>query len=135
MDSASTYKILLAEDDGDDQFIFHDSLKSRPDLELLPPVENGEALIDYLQQAAEPTALPDAIILDQNMPRRNGLQTLAILKNTNQYAHIPVMVYSTYADENLIERSKALGATLVMSKPVTAEGYHQLIDTFLNYIR
>ena len=127
-------KILLAEDDGDDRRFFYEFLQSRKDVVLLPAVENGVELFDYLEKASDKTALPDAIILDQNMPKRNGLETLQLLKKTNQYAHIPVMVYSTYADETLVRKSTALGASLVVPKPVTGEGYRRMMDAFLKVL-
>ena len=127
-------KILLAEDDADDRHFFYEFLRHRTDVVLLPAVENGEAVFAYLEGASEAT-LPDAIILDQNMPRRNGLQTLALLKESVAYAQLPVMVYSTYVDDNLVQRSTALGATLVWMKPSDAEGYHNMIDAFFKVIK
>jgi CheY-like chemotaxis protein len=121
-------KILLAEDDNDDQQFFLDFLGNRHDIGLISTVENGEEVFEYLDSTASESDLPDAIILDQNMPKRNGLKTLELLKQSSQYAHIPVMIYSTYTDETLIQKSTASGAALVMPKPATPEGYHNLID-------
>lgn len=128
-------KILLAEDDKDDQDFFYVFLRQRPDLHLLPAVENGENLLEVLSSLPALADLPDAIILDQNMPKLNGLQTLAFLKQSSQYAHIPVMIYSTYVDESLARRSIALGAMLVRSKPSGKEGYNEMIDAFLQCIK
>ena len=77
-------KILLAEDDEDDQDFFIDFLQSRKDIILMPIVENGIALVELLEQINSDEELPDYIILDQNMPKRNGLQTLQILKNASR---------------------------------------------------
>jgi len=128
-------KILLAEDDWDDQDFFRVFLHERKDVTLLSAVENGEELFNYLKSIIDDSALPDAIILDQNMPKRNGLQTLALLKQSTEYAHIPVMVYSTYADEVLIEQSTALGAALVWAKPLSMKGYHDMIDELFKFIQ
>jgi DNA-binding NarL/FixJ family response regulator len=65
------------------------------------------------------------------MPKSNGLQTLAALKAEDRYAHLPVVIYSTYADEQLISNSKAAGAALVLSKPVSKKGYEEMIDAIL----
>lgn len=126
-------KILLAEDDRDDQDFFTIFLRERTDVVLLPVVENGDDLFKYLESAPD-AALPDAIILDQNMPKRNGLETLTLLKKSPAYAHIPVMVYSTYADAALVQRSTVLGAALVLAKPLNTEGYHDMIDQFFEAI-
>ena len=124
-------KILLAEDDKDDQDFFMMYLKDRGDLSILPIVNNGEEVIEYLNCNSCYNSLPDLIILDQNMPRLNGLNTLAQLKANAAYAHIPVMIYSTYADENLVHKSLAQGAALVCTKPEDERGYNRLIDQFL----
>ena len=99
-------KILLAEDDEDYKYFFMDFLQSRSDIILMPIVENGIALVELLEKLNTDDELPDFIILDQNMPKRNGLQTLQILKKQSRYAHIPVMIYSTYTDDQLIKKGK-----------------------------
>jgi CheY-like chemotaxis protein len=128
-------KILLAEDDFDDQQFFYDFLHKREDVILLPMVENGEEVFEYLMSTANQAEMPDAIILDQNMPRQNGLQTLQLLKKNLQFAHIPIVLYSTYADESFFTRSAAHGATLVMAKPATPDGYHKMIDALIEAIQ
>jgi CheY-like chemotaxis protein len=127
-------KILLAEDDVDDQFLFNDFLGYRTDIVLMPVAENGVALVDSLESITEADDLPDLIILDQNMPKRNGLQTLQLLKETHRYTHIPVMIYSTYADQQLINEGSKMGASAVMPKPLTKEGYDKMIDAFLKVL-
>jgi CheY-like chemotaxis protein len=122
-------RILLAEDDIDDQQFFSDFMQTRHDVQLLPIVENGESLIELLDSIRNNNELPDIILLDQNMPKMNGLQTLQHLKNSERYAHIPVSIYSTYTDESLIKNGSALGACTVLSKPFTKEGYEKMIET------
>ena len=126
-------KILLAEDDIDDQKLFYDFLQNREDIVLMPMAENGVHLFDTLEKITSADDLPDLIILDQNMPKRSGLQTLQLLKKNNRYAHIPVMVYSTYTDQQLIKVSSEMGAFSVASKPVTKDGYHEMINCFLKF--
>jgi CheY-like chemotaxis protein len=123
-------KILLAEDDTDDQKLFCDFLSHRKDFVLMPVAENGVELMNVLEKTTN-EELPHIIILDQNMPKSNGLQTLAALKAEDRYAHLPVVIYSTYADEQLISNSKAAGAALVLSKPVSKKGYEEMIDAIL----
>lgn len=126
-------KILLAEDDPDDVGFFFEYLSERADLLLLPPVANGEEVYEYLQKAHN-GSFPDLIILDQNMPKCNGLQTLAILKNEPHYENIPVFVYSTYTDAYLVKQSIQLGARSVLEKPVSVEGYHKMMNDILELI-
>jgi CheY-like chemotaxis protein len=122
-------KVLLAEDDEDDQRFFSEFLEDRNDIILLPIADNGEILFEILKHITEITDLPDLIILDQNMPKTNGLQALRLLKADNRYAHIPVSIYSTYTDEELIKKSFESGACQVVSKPISKEGYHQMMNS------
>ena len=127
-------KILLAEDDADDQMLFNDYLKERNDILILPVAENGEEVIELLNATENDKDLPDLIILDQNMPKRNGLQTLQFLKETDRFSRIPVVFYSTYADHQLVTACTHNGAVAVVTKPITKEGYDEMIDAFLQVI-
>lgn len=127
-------KILLAEDDSDDQLFFSDFVQMRNDVVLSSTVENGVEVISYLEQISDETTLPDLIILDQNMPKMNGLETLKTLKSNHHFSQIPVLVYSSFADENLRQKSLALGATLVFAKPYTIDGYHEMLNSFLTFV-
>ena len=121
-------KILLAEDDADDRAFFCEFLSARQDIIILPVAENGEDLLEYLHGIPDNAELPDVIILDQNMPKLNGLQTLQALKSSSRFVHIITIVYSTYPDDNLLKKSKDLGAALVMAKPSTPGEYNEIID-------
>src|SRR5687767_8054066 len=103
MDKMPKKKILVAEDDADDQQFFYDFLEIRNDIVLLPIAENGVALMTQMEEL-EAEQLPHMIILDHNMPKRNGLQTLKLLKEDQRFRHIPVIIYSTYIDEALIHK-------------------------------
>jgi len=127
----SIKRVLLAEDDIDDQDIFRNFLEHRSDLNIMPIAENGEELRDMLELIKEDALLPDIVILDQNMPRCNGLQTLKMLKSTERYAHIPVFVYSTHADHRLRTECIAYGAFDIITKPISQQGYEEMIDLFV----
>ena len=121
-------RILLAEDDADDQHFFKSFLADYRNIIIMPVADDGEALFELLSGIDDAVDLPDLIILDQNMPRMNGLRALRSLKADSRYAHIPVCIYSTYTDEELIKRGLEEGACQVVSKPTSKEGYHQMID-------
>lgn len=127
-------KILLAEDDADDSELFAAFLTERSDAELTLLVENGVEVIDSLTNIDLTGNLPDLIILDQNMPKQNGLQTLKILKGSGDYQNIPVFVYSTYADRSLEIQSIQAGAIAVFTKPYTMKGYHEMLNNMLEQI-
>jgi CheY-like chemotaxis protein len=129
----SRKKILLADDDIDDRMLFESAYRERLDIVILPSALNGVEVIDRLQNAMQSADLPDLIILDQNMPKMTGLQTLARLKADERYAHIPVCVCSTYADHQLTVDCLSLGAYKVSSKPITDEEYQKMLNDFLGY--
>jgi CheY-like chemotaxis protein len=129
-----TRKILLAEDDPDDREMFALFTKERADVILLSIAENGVELIEFLMDIDTSKYLPDIIILDQNMPKQNGLQTLQILKRTPRYYNIPVFIYSTYADESLAQSGARAGAMGLFAKPYTIEGYHKMLDKIIRRI-
>jgi CheY-like chemotaxis protein len=127
-------RILLAEDDIDDQKLFLDFLQNRSDMLILPIVENGVMVLEVMRSLSV-NNLPDLIILDQNMPQKNGLQTLEDLKSDSHFSSIPVVIYSTYADAMLTRKAMEKGALLVAMKPLNEQGYHDMIDTFLQHCK
>ena len=124
-------KVILVDDDADDRYLFDIFFADRPDLALLPSVCNGAELLDYLADINSPGQYPDLIVLDQNMPRMNGTQTLKVLKAHPKYKEIATVIYSTYTDQNLILEGSLLGAKSVASKPIDKAGYFKMMDQFL----
>lgn len=124
-------KVILAEDDSDDRDLFIEFYAHRNDIVLLTSVKDGADLKNFLEEIKEERDLPDLIVLDQNMPRMNGKQTLAFLKSHPVFSKIPAVIYSTYTDSNLIMDCKNLGAAMVASKPIDFQGYNKMMDDFL----
>lgn len=125
--------VILVEDDSDDQFLFINFLSDHPVMNLASAVSNGEELIRVLENTNEEN-LPAAIILDQNMPKMNGLNTLQFLKSSNRYARIPVMIYSTYLNDMLVRNCMEAGASLVFNKPEDKDGYYKMVEAFFETI-
>ena len=121
-------KILLAEDDEDDRLLFSDFLKDRDDFILVHSCENGMELIEFLDSIKNETDLPDLVVLDQNMPKMNGTQTLRALKKSPRYSKIPAALYTTYTDKRLMDECYTAGALTVLSKPISSGGYHQMMN-------
>lgn len=127
-------KVLLADDDADDREMFGDILLTNEKATLIHSVEDGKALLAWLQTVEQDADLPDLIVLDQNMPKLNGLQTLEVLKANDRYHGIPVVLFSTYANEKLIRQCQELGASTVFTKPSTFDEYEQMVDVFVDLI-
>ena len=112
-------KILLADDDPEDRMIMADTFKEMKLSNVIHFVESGENIITYLDSIYTEYPLPSLIVLDLNMPRMNGTQTLKYLKNNPRYKDIPVIIFSTSV--NVIEKEECLktGAVCYIVKPVT----------------
>ena len=94
-------KILLADDDKDDRYFFSKALKKIALPTQLVTVEDGEKLIEYL--CANSENLPDVIFLDHNMPKKNGMECLAEIKQNEKLKHLPIIIYSTSVHEDVAD--------------------------------
>jgi CheY-like chemotaxis protein len=112
-------KILLVDDDVEDREIIKDALGDLGYQSVIHFEENGERALSFLEEAYDSGTLPSMVVLDLNMPRMNGTQTLRQIKNDDRFKNIPVVIYSTSL--NNIERDEclALGAHSYVIKPVT----------------
>src|SRR5688500_818004 len=98
---------LLIDDDPDDQEVFSMAVKQiSPETELVVFSEAEDALL-YLRQAQ---TLPDIIFVDLNMPRVDGYEFLVRIKRETKSRRVPVIVYSTSADERDRDKTRKLGA-------------------------
>ena len=118
-------KILLADDDREDRFIMADAFNEVGLSKIVHFVENGEKVLNYLDEIAD-DELPTLIVLDLNMPRMNGTQTLKSLKDNYRYRDIPVIIFSTSVNTIEMQECMEIGATSYITKPVT---YKECLDT------
>ncbi len=109
------YKILLADDDEDDCFLFEEALNALPIEFQLKKVFNGDDLCTYL--LAENIVYPDIIFLDLNMPRKNGFECLRLIKSNINVKHIPIVIISTSIDETAILQVYNNDASQYIRKP------------------
>ncbi len=120
------FVILMADDDEDDQLLTGDAFAESDVNTSLKFVKNGQELIAYLKgeedyQSRETYPLPSLIIMDLNMPIKDGRETLIDLKNDSEFKSIPVVVLTTSKEEEDMIKSYSLGAASFLSKPVTFE--------------
>jgi CheY-like chemotaxis protein len=119
--------ILMADDDADDRLLAADALAEARLNNELRFVEDGEELMDYLNRRGRWSApgaapRPGLILLDLNMPRKDGREALREIKAHPELRRIPVVVLTTSRAEEDVLRSYDLGASSFISKPVTFEG-------------
>jgi CheY-like chemotaxis protein len=103
------YSILVVDDDPDDCQIIEESLYQAGWKHSVYFAIGGLEALKFLESQKTSGTLPVIIILDVNMPAMNGLEVLAKLKK-DDYRHIPVILYSTSCSDELILKSKELGA-------------------------
>jgi CheY-like chemotaxis protein len=122
--------ILMADDDEDDILLTGKSLQKGKLLNPLYTVRDGEELLDYLlrrgeYEEAEKAPRPGVILLDLNMPRKDGREALKEIKSHPDLKDIPIVVFTTSKAEEDVYRSYKLGVNSFITKPVTFES---LID-------
>lgn len=117
-----TYKIIIVENDEDEQFFMKEGFNAVDLFQIVAQVENGDELLAWLRE--HPESMPDLILSDLNMPGKNGYDVIADIKATLAFAHIPVIITSTSSTRTIIEKCLALGAADYIVKP----------DTFVEYM-
>ncbi|MBP1221885.1 response regulator [Flavobacterium sp. 1355] len=114
-------KIILAEDDQDDQELFMEALNATEVPSEVITVENGEELLNTLKDPAEPN--PDIVFIDINMPVKGGKEALAEIKSDEELKEIPAVMLSTSNHPQDIEETFNKGANLYVQKPSSFTGF------------
>ena len=128
----------MADDDDDDFLLTKKALKQSKLLNQLVRVKDGEELIDYLRgegdyKNATDCPRPGVILLDLNMPRKDGREALKEIKSDPELSSIPVIVFTTSKAEEDIYRSYQLGVNSFITKPVTFDNLTEVMRTLGTY--
>jgi len=107
--------IILAEDDEDDRLFFKDALRELTIPTHLTTVNDGEQLMMFLNNAEN--ALAHVLFLDINMPRKSGFDCLAEIRNSERLNLLPIIIFSTSFDKQVVNQLHDLGANYYMRKP------------------
>lgn len=124
---AGKISILIADDDADDRDLIKAAFDENSNQHHISFVENGEELLRYLKRDghyADETLhpFPQIILLDLNMPKKDGREALQELKTDNIFKSIPVIVLTTSMEEKDVVKSYELGVNSFIIKPVTYSG-------------
>ena len=130
--------ILMADDDADDRQLTKEAFAESKLVNDLRFVEDGEQLLDYLHRRgkyAEEGAypMPGLILLDLNMPRKDGREALREIKADPRLRSIRVVIMTTSKAEEDIVRTYDLSASSYITKPVTFEGLLEVVKTLGKY--
>jgi DNA-binding response OmpR family regulator len=122
--------IFLAEDDADDRIFFEDALREVTIATKLTLSRNGLELMSNLESVIEPPP-PDVIFLDLNMPLKNGFQCLEEIRNTDKLKGIPIVILSTTANNDTVNKTYENGANHYICKPQSFGLLVKAIETVL----
>ena len=131
-------RIVVADDDPDDQLLITEALRESRLANGIDLVDDGVELMDYLK-GREPYAeragspLPGLILLDLNMPRKDGREALAEIKGDPELRRIPITVLTTSEAEEDILRTYDLGVNSFIVKPVTFEKLAATLQAVTDY--
>ncbi|SFF11600.1 Response regulator receiver domain-containing protein [Chitinophaga sp. CF118] len=127
-------KILLADDDLEDRFIIQDAFNAINLSDVPFLVEDGEKVLEHLATVLNNAGtLPSLVVLDLNMPRLSGTQTLRELKGIPHYKDIPVVIFSSSLNVIEMHECMKLGALSYMVKPFTYEEYLLFAQRFYDF--
>lgn len=130
--------ILMAEDDPDDRYLTKEALSESRIANELYFVEDGEELMRYLKRSGKyqnpaDSPKPGIILLDLNMPKKDGREALKEIKADDNLKQIPVIILTTSDAEEDVLKTYNLGANSFITKPVTFSGLLSVIKALENY--
>jgi len=131
------FTILLADDDEEDRELAREALQGSRLANEMKFVTDGQDLLDYLRREGRWTEQdaprPGIILLDLNMPRKDGREALAEIKADESLRRIPVVVLTTSKDETDVLATYDLGVSSFITKPVTFGGLVDVMKTWTQY--
>lgn len=127
--------ILLVEDNEGDVILTTEAFESAKVKTELSVVRDGESAMDFLRREGNylNARIPDLMLLDLNLPRRNGFEVLQFVKNTTNLMHIPVIILSTSSAETDINKSYENYANCYITKPMEIENFYNIVSRIENF--
>jgi CheY-like chemotaxis protein len=137
MSTPPTIRILMADDDPDDRLLTRDAFAEARLLNELSFVSDGQELLDYLRHEGAYAQIrpprPTLILLDLNMPRKDGREALQEIKADPVLRGIPVIILTTSNAEEEVARVYSLGASSFITKPVLFESMIEIVKSLGQY--
>ena len=137
MTQNAPHPILIAEDDEDDYLLTIEALKEAGIDKQVKWVKDGEELMNYLQPRGAmrnpEAAFPSLILLDLNMPRKDGREVLEEIKKSKTLRRIPVVILTTSKAETDINHAYDLGVNSYIQKPVRFNEFVEVIKVLSHY--
>jgi CheY-like chemotaxis protein len=138
MRNMKSIEILVADDDEEDRMLIIDALKESRLKNKIQTVEDGEELMMYLQHKGKYSdekefPLPGIILLDLNMPKKDGREALKEIRDDKNLRTIPVIVLTTSKAEEDIIKTYDLGVNSFITKPVSFSSLVEVMKTLNKY--
>lgn len=138
MTHSKSIAILIADDDAEDRMLLKEALEENHLKNTVHFVENGEELMDFLYNRGKYTnketyPLPGLILLDLNMPKKDGREALKEIKEDTHLKHLPVVILTTSKAEEDILKTYDLGVSSFITKPVTFAALVEMMKTLADY--
>lgn len=125
------FNIFLVEDSPLDVKLVEHGLATWPGLFELQVARDGEAASQILQQSARPAI--DLLILDLNLPRKNGFEVLAEIRAHAAWCALPVVMFTTSSSEDHVLRAYQAGANAYVRKPIDTEEFQRSIQALVDF--
>ena len=138
---AAGIEVLLVEDDPGDVLMTREAFEEHKVANRLWVVSDGVSALEFLRKQGEHASAPtpDLVLLDLNLPRMDGREVLAAVKQDPELKHIPVVVLTTSEAEEDVLRSYALHANAYVTKPVDFERFIRVVrdidEFFVSVVR
>ncbi|MEG3658826.1 response regulator [Arenibacter palladensis] len=126
------FQILLADDDEDDCMFFREALDELSLCATLKTVNNGVELMNFLENNL--LNLPQMLFLDLNMPRKSGAECLEEIKQSEKFKHLPVIIYSTSSNIDVMDQLYGKGAQYYIRKPADFSSLKSVISRTIDLI-
>lgn len=130
--------IVIADDDEEDQLLAREALEENKIANQIYFVSDGEELMDYLYNRGKysDTSIykkPGIILLDLNMPKKDGREALMEIKSDDKLKGIPVVILSTSKAEEDVIKSYDIGVNSFITKPVSFDGLVEVMRSIKHY--
>ncbi|GAB3964357.1 response regulator [Spirosoma terrae] len=129
--------VLIADDDADDRMFLEQAMRQNGYTQSIEFVENGEQLMEYLRQEGryneQNAPWPNLLILDLNMPRKNGFQALSEIKDDPKLRRLPVIVMTTSSTDEDVIKTYNLGVNSFVTKPFNFNRLVEIIGALKTY--
>jgi len=138
MKELNHHLILMAEDDVDDQLLMQEAFTECGVNEQLRFVADGEELLDYLMRRGEylgamAAPRPGLILLDLNMPRKDGREALKEIRENPDLRRVPIVVFTTSRADTDIRKAYELGANSFITKPAAFDALVTTVNKMVGY--